>query len=71
MGSNTIRQTESSSDFHLDNHYAENPDLAPIIMRSKEPELYRNRRTQRIRALERNLVNGKLPYANPTGYSSV
>ena len=45
MGSNTIRQTESSSDSHLDNHYAENPDLAPIIMRSKEPELYRNGRT--------------------------
>ncbi|RVW23915.1 hypothetical protein CK203_082616 [Vitis vinifera] len=62
MGCNTTRQTESSSDSHLDNYYADNPDLAPIIMRSKEPELYRNGRTQRIRALESNLLNGELPH---------
>ena len=71
MGCNTTRQTESSSDSHLDNHCADNPDLAPTTMRSREPELYKNGRTRRIRALARNLVNGKLPYANPTGYSSV
>lgn len=34
------------------------PDVPSIIVRSKEPELYRNGCTQRIRACERNLLNG-------------
>lgn len=33
------------------------PDLPSIILRSKEPELYRNGCTQRIRASEGNLLN--------------
>ncbi|KAL6321606.1 hypothetical protein AAG906_025438 [Vitis piasezkii] len=32
---NTTRQTESSSDSHLDNHCADNPDLALTTMRSE------------------------------------
>ncbi|KAF8399367.1 hypothetical protein HHK36_015232 [Tetracentron sinense] len=58
---NATTQTEPSSDSPTDNYYAGNPDLASIIMRNKEPELYRNGCTQRIRAFERNLLDGKLP----------
>lgn len=43
-----------------DNCFACNPDFASIMMRSKEPELYRNGCTQRIRAFERNLLGGNL-----------
>lgn len=42
-----------------DNCYACNPDFASIVIRRKEPDLYRNGCTQRIRALERSLLNGK------------
>ena len=45
-------------------YHADNPDLVPIIMRSKELELYRNGCTYRIRAPERNLPNGELPHKN-------
>lgn len=37
-----------------------NPQLASLIMTAKEPELYRNGCTQRIRALEQNSTSGKL-----------
>ncbi|KHG12344.1 Nuclear distribution protein nudE-like 1-A [Gossypium arboreum] len=40
-----------------DNCYVCNPDFASIVMRRKEPDLYRNGCTQRIRALERCLLN--------------
>ncbi|XP_068648478.1 uncharacterized protein [Aristolochia californica] len=36
-----------------------NPDLASIIMRSKETELFRNGCTQRIRAFEQNVLTGQ------------
>ncbi|XP_059641741.1 uncharacterized protein LOC132283747 [Cornus florida] len=55
----SAKQTTSLKS-HIENHCVNNPDLASIIMRSKEPELYRNGYTQRIRAFERNLLNGKL-----------
>ncbi|OVA14316.1 hypothetical protein BVC80_9023g6 [Macleaya cordata] len=58
---NATLQPQPSSNIQAENCYAENPDLASIIMRSKEPELYRNGCTQRIRAFEGNLVNGELP----------
>ncbi|CAK9172344.1 unnamed protein product [Ilex paraguariensis] len=35
-------------------------DIPSLVLRSKEPELYRNGCTQRIRAYERNLLNGEL-----------
>lgn len=43
-----------------DNCYVCNPDFASIVMRRKEPDLYRNGCTQRIRALDRCLFNGNL-----------
>ncbi|XP_022735821.1 uncharacterized protein LOC111289220 isoform X2 [Durio zibethinus] len=43
-----------------DNCYVCNPDFASIVMRRKEPDLYRNGCTQRIRAVERCLLNGNL-----------
>ncbi|KAJ8753519.1 hypothetical protein K2173_022760 [Erythroxylum novogranatense] len=48
----------SDDSFYKDNNYVFNPDLASIVMKSKEPELYKNGCTQRIRALERNLLGG-------------
>ncbi|XP_039011480.1 uncharacterized protein LOC120140583 [Hibiscus syriacus] len=47
-----------------DNCYVCNPDFASIVMRRKEPDLYRNGCTQRIRALERCLLNENL---SPSG----
>lgn len=40
--------------------YIHNPDFASIVIRRKEPELYRNGCTQRIRAFERSLFDGNL-----------
>ncbi|XP_058762435.1 uncharacterized protein LOC131635803 [Vicia villosa] len=40
--------------------YIHNPDFASIVIRRKEPELYRNGCTQRIRALERSLFDGNV-----------
>ncbi|KAJ4707547.1 Golgin subfamily A member 6-like protein [Melia azedarach] len=56
----TTQQTENFSGTHLDNNEDHTPNLASTIARSKEPELYKNGCTQRIRALERNLLNGEL-----------
>ncbi|KAA8540886.1 hypothetical protein F0562_024976 [Nyssa sinensis] len=50
----------SAIDSHRGNSYVGKHDLPSIIMRSKEPELYRNGCTQRIRAFERNLLDGDL-----------
>ncbi|XP_043725255.1 uncharacterized protein LOC122671862 isoform X2 [Telopea speciosissima] len=62
LSENETAHVEISSDSPVENYCAGNPDLASIIMRSKEPELYRNGCTQRIRAFEGNLLDGgKLP----------
>ncbi|GAV74379.1 hypothetical protein CFOL_v3_17859, partial [Cephalotus follicularis] len=45
---------------HKDNCFAFNSDFASIVMRNKEPELYRNGCTQRIRAFERILLDENL-----------
>ncbi|XP_015582125.1 uncharacterized protein LOC8258136 isoform X2 [Ricinus communis] len=50
----------SEGDCRKDNCFVCNPDFASIVMRSKEPELYRNGCTQRIRAFERSLLGGNL-----------
>ncbi|XP_068307022.1 uncharacterized protein [Pyrus communis] len=42
-----------------DNYCACNPDFASLVMRGKQPELYRNGCTQRIRAFERSLLDEK------------
>ncbi|XVF50235.1 hypothetical protein PTKIN_Ptkin04bG0079800 [Pterospermum kingtungense] len=43
-----------------DNCYVCNADFASIMLRRKEPDLYRNGCTQRIRALDRCLWNGNI-----------
>ncbi|KAM5570592.1 hypothetical protein ABKV19_011305 [Rosa sericea] len=48
------------SDSLRDSNYVHNPDFASIVMTSKEPELYRNGCTQRIRAFERYMFDEKL-----------
>lgn len=53
----------NTNDSYTENHYIGNPDFASIIMRTKEPEQYRNGCTQRIRAFERNLLDGKLSFS--------
>ncbi|KAJ1439002.1 hypothetical protein SESBI_02778 [Sesbania bispinosa] len=61
----TVNGTNDSSKFcashdHTNNCYIHNPDFASIVIRRKEPELYRNGCTQRIRALERSLFDGNM-----------
>ncbi|KAK7291661.1 hypothetical protein RIF29_06981 [Crotalaria pallida] len=61
----TINGTSDSSKFcvthdHANNCYIHNPDFASIVIRRKEPELYRNGCTQRIRAFERSLFDGNI-----------
>ena len=57
---NSTKQTEQSCISNLEDFYAHEPDFASIIMRSKEPELCKNGCTQRVRALEGNLLDEKL-----------
>ncbi|CAL9750707.1 unnamed protein product [Musa acuminata subsp. burmannicoides] len=49
-----VTQDEPLNNLIAVDNYAGNPDLASIILSNKEPELYRNGCTQRIRAFERN-----------------
>lgn len=53
----------SPNDLHTDNCFLPNPYFASIVMRSKEPELYKNGCTQRIRAFEKYLLDGKLSFS--------
>ncbi|XP_038895653.1 uncharacterized protein LOC120083835 [Benincasa hispida] len=50
---------ESKNDLPVDNGQVQR-DFASMVMRSKEPELYRNGCTQRVRAFERKLFDGKV-----------
>jgi len=45
---------------HTSNCYIHNPDFASIVIRRKEPKLYRNGCTQRIHAFERSLFDGNV-----------
>ncbi|MCL7027569.1 hypothetical protein MKW94_024276 [Papaver nudicaule] len=56
-----VRRNVQPEAFRAEKCYADKPDLDSLIMRSKEPEHYRNGCTQRIRAFDRNLSNGKSP----------
>ncbi|GAB2269899.1 hypothetical protein Dimus_004818 [Dionaea muscipula] len=59
--SNAAIDANSNLDIHLRDYCrVGSPDFASIVVRSKEPELYKNGCTQRIRAFERNLLNGHL-----------
>lgn len=57
---NAMKQTEPCCISNLEDYCAYNSNLASLIMRGKEPELYKNGCTQRIRALEGKLLNDKL-----------
>ncbi|MQL78226.1 hypothetical protein Taro_010653 [Colocasia esculenta] len=54
-------QVEPLEDF-TKNNFVHDPVLTSIIMRSKEPELYRNGCTQRIRAFEQSILTRKVSH---------
>ena len=61
----TVNATNDSSKLcaphdHKNNCSINNPDFASIIIRRKEPKLYRNGCTQRIHAFDRNLFDGSM-----------
>ncbi|WVZ13221.1 hypothetical protein V8G54_017751 [Vigna mungo] len=61
----TINGSIGSSKFcgshdHTNNCYIHNPDFASIVIRRKEPKLYRNGCTQRIHAFERSLFDANV-----------
>eukprot|EP00268_Persea_americana_P052363 TRINITY_DN5857_c0_g1_i1.p1 TRINITY_DN5857_c0_g1~~TRINITY_DN5857_c0_g1_i1.p1 ORF type:complete len:498 (+),score=128.56 TRINITY_DN5857_c0_g1_i1:290-1783(+) len=58
---NATTPTEPLDDLPSGHYYDSNTDLATIAARSKEPELYKNGWTQRIRALEENQLTGNSP----------
>ncbi|KAG6790141.1 hypothetical protein POTOM_006289 [Populus tomentosa] len=57
---NTTEDIEQLTVLHFENYSSHDADLAAIMMTNKEPELYRNGCTQRIRALEGNLFASRL-----------
>ncbi|KAF9666410.1 hypothetical protein SADUNF_Sadunf16G0226500 [Salix dunnii] len=57
---NTTEDIDQLTILPLENYSSHNADLAAIMMTNKEPELYRNGCTQRIRASEGNLFASKL-----------
>ncbi|XP_027359306.1 uncharacterized protein LOC113867975 [Abrus precatorius] len=57
---NSKDQTEQLGISNLEDYYGHDSDFTSIIMRTKEAELCRNGFTQRIRALEGNLLDEKL-----------
>ncbi|OIW17708.1 hypothetical protein TanjilG_29058 [Lupinus angustifolius] len=61
----TVNGTNDSSKFgvshdHTNNCYIHNLEFPSVVIRNKEPELYRNGCTQRIRASERSLFDGNM-----------
>ena len=57
---NTTEDIEQLTVLNFENYSSHDADLAAIMMTNKEPELYRNGCTQRIRALEGNLFASRL-----------
>ncbi|PSR89617.1 Golgin subfamily A member 6-like protein [Actinidia chinensis var. chinensis] len=60
---NEVYKCHIANDFLMGNSYVNKPDLPSIILRNKEPEPFRNRRTQRIRAFEEKLMAGELAFS--------
>ncbi|XP_074588392.1 uncharacterized protein LOC141844252 [Curcuma longa] len=52
-------QKEPTKDLTASDDSTGNPDLVSLILRNKEPEPFRNGCTQRIRALERNVLTDR------------
>ncbi|XVE83869.1 hypothetical protein DITRI_Ditri16bG0122700 [Diplodiscus trichospermus] len=57
---NASKQIDQPNVSHVETYYPHSSDLTTVLVASKKPELYRNGCTQRICALERNLLDGKL-----------
>ncbi|KAK6256075.1 hypothetical protein SCA6_017380 [Theobroma cacao] len=68
---NEASQRDQSNVSHVENYYPRNSDLATILMTSKKPELSRNGCTQRICALERNLLDDKFTPGGLDGQHSL
>ncbi|XP_062116386.1 uncharacterized protein LOC133830423 isoform X2 [Humulus lupulus] len=51
----------SADNSHANQCYNDTPGFVSLVMRRKEPELYKNGCTQRIRAIERKLLDGDSP----------
>ncbi|GFS31795.1 hypothetical protein Acr_00g0019230 [Actinidia rufa] len=60
---NEVYKCHTANDFLMGNSYVNKPNLPSIILRNKEPEPFRNRRTQRIRAFEEKLMAGELAFS--------
>ncbi|KAL5544321.1 hypothetical protein UlMin_008105 [Ulmus minor] len=58
-GNKSHNVNDNANDSHVD-HCRDNPGFASLVMGRKEPELYKNGCTQRIRASERNLLDDNL-----------
>lgn len=57
---NEGNKCQSTNESRSENRYVGSTDFSSIMMINKEPELLRNGCTQRIRAFERNLLDGNL-----------
>ncbi|XWS44251.1 hypothetical protein CRYUN_Cryun15aG0028300 [Craigia yunnanensis] len=68
---NAAKQIDQPNVSHVETNYPHNSDSATVLMTSKKPELYRNGCTQRICALERNLLDGKLTPGDLDGQNSL
>ena len=55
-----VSRCYKADDSHMDQCYNDNPGFASLVIGRKEPELYKNGCTQRIRAFERNLLDETL-----------
>ncbi|KAL6997242.1 hypothetical protein U1Q18_007365 [Sarracenia purpurea var. burkii] len=58
-----VYKCHGASECHTGNSYVSRPKLPSIILGSKEPDFYRNRRTQRIHAFEEKLMAGELSFS--------
>ncbi|XP_057464343.1 uncharacterized protein LOC130754196 isoform X1 [Actinidia eriantha] len=61
---NDVYKGYSANGFLMGNSHVSKPDVPSIILRSKELEPFRNRRTQRIRAFEEKLMAGELAFSD-------
>ncbi|XP_052184012.1 uncharacterized protein LOC127796020 [Diospyros lotus] len=60
---NEVDKCRDTNDLPMANSHVSKPDLLSAILKSKGPELHKNRRTLRIRAFEEKLMAGELPFS--------
>ncbi|XP_022740319.1 uncharacterized protein LOC111292287 isoform X2 [Durio zibethinus] len=68
---NSAKQIDQPNVSHVESYCSHNSDLATVLMANKKPELYRNGCTQRISALQRNFLDGKLTPGGLDGQHSL